>query len=414
MHLRQYWQHLGLFIGVLLLGGIISATSSEAATYYVAPTGNNANPGTQAQPFRTLGYGVTKLTPGDTLYVRAGLYQESVEYTRMTIPSGTSWSAPVTISAYPGETVTIRPAAGSGASRVFDFGDTNQYIILNGLVLDGVNAASDVIKFSSTSLTSGPHHIRIRNSELKNGFYTGIQWGGHHNEILNSNVHHNGQNDFDHGLYISGPYNLVEGCDIHHNAGWGIHLYSGGEPEHTHDNIIRNNKSHDNATAGARGAGILIGSGNNNAAYNNVVWNNADGLQVYIGDNNRFYNNTVYGSTGTSGYGRCVAVTGTNSIIRNNICYQNAVDAVVDDGASGTLTGNNLTINPKFVNAASFDFHLQAGSPAINAGLTLSVVATDYAGTPRPQGAGYDIGAYEYGNSTPAPTKPTNFHIAQQ
>jgi parallel beta-helix repeat protein len=220
-------------------------------------------------------------------------------------------------------------------------------------------------------------------------------------------VHHNGQTDFDHGLYISGFSNLIEGNDIHHNAGWGIHFYNGSDSASIHDNIIRNNISHDNATAGGRGAGILVHSGNNNAIYNNISYNNADGIQIG-GSNNKVYNNTVYKNRGRG----IVYYNSTGTDIRNNIVYANG-DTVVDDGGnSGATVKNNLVSNPLFVNPGLGDFHLQAGSPAIDGGLALSAVATDYAGTPRPQGAGYDIGAYEYGSPTlPA---PTNFRIAQQ
>jgi len=38
---------------------------------------------------------------------------------------------------------------------------------------------------------------------------------------------------------------------------------------------------------------------------------------------------------------------------------------------------------------------LLPGSPATDAGLTLALVPNDYYGTSRPQGNGYDIGAYE-------------------
>jgi hypothetical protein len=48
-----------------------------------------------------------------------------------------------------------------------------------------------------------------------------------------------------------------------------------------------------------------------------------------------------------------------------------------------------------------------AGSPAIDAGVdpaTLGVVVTtDYSGNARPQGAGYDIGAYEFVVAPPPP-----------
>jgi hypothetical protein len=62
------------------------------------------------------------------------------------------------------------------------------------------------------------------------------------------------------------------------------------------------------------------------------------------------------------------------------------------------------------VDYAGLDFHLLANSLLIDAGLTLAEVADDYDGTPRSQGAGYDIGAYEYAGtvqptSTPIPAQ---------
>lgn len=43
----------------------------------------------------------------------------------------------------------------------------------------------------------------------------------------------------------------------------------------------------------------------------------------------------------------------------------------------------------------NIDVTLPSGSPAIDAGLSRAEVTTDYIGTSRPQGSGYDIGAYE-------------------
>ena len=55
--------------------------------------------------------------------------------------------------------------------------------------------------------------------------------------------------------------------------------------------IVRNNRVHDN---GARG--ILLGSGDDHVAYNNLVWSNADGIVIGFGTprNNKIYNNTIY------------------------------------------------------------------------------------------------------------------------
>jgi len=40
--------------------------------------------------------------------------------------------------------------------------------------------------------------------------------------------------------------------------------------------------------------------------------------------------------------------------------------------------------------------HLKKGSPSIGAGTQQNAIAVDLDGIARPQGAGYDIGAYEY------------------
>jgi hypothetical protein len=56
---------------------------------------------------------------------------------------------------------------------------------------------------------------------------------------------------------------------------------------------------------------------------------------------------------------------------------------------------NLVDVDPKLVNAPAGDFQLQAGSPAINAGATVSGVITDFKGTSRPQGGAYDVGAFE-------------------
>jgi hypothetical protein len=48
-----------------------------------------------------------------------------------------------------------------------------------------------------------------------------------------------------------------------------------------------------------------------------------------------------------------------------------------------------------FVNAAAGDFHLKSTSPAIDAGIAISLVTTDFSGVKR-DGPNYEIGAYEY------------------
>lgn len=80
------------------------------------------------------------------------------------------------------------------------------------------------------------------------------------------------------------------------------------------------------------------------------------------------------------------------------------------DGSAPRLDGyvvqpsDLVGINPLFVSDFT-DLHLSGGSPAIGSGLTISSVTNDIDGVERPQGAGYDIGAYEYVSTlTPPPT----------
>ena len=63
---------------------------------------------------------------------------------------------------------------------------------------------------------------------------------------------------------------------------------------------------------------------------------------------------------------------------------------------SGT---GNIGTDPLFVDASTGDYHLQTGSPCIDAGTSQNAPSTDFEGTNRPQGVGFDIGAYEYSNS---------------
>ena len=85
----------------LLLAGMGAAMQGNS--YYVAPSGNNGGSGSMAQPWRTVGYAIPRLKPGDTLFLRGGTYFErdiSVDI------AGTS-AKPITIRNHPGETPVI-------------------------------------------------------------------------------------------------------------------------------------------------------------------------------------------------------------------------------------------------------------------------------------------------------------------
>ena len=74
------------------------------AEYHVAISGADTNPGTAAQPFRTIQHGAHIAQPGDIITVHAGIYRERIDPPR----GGTSDTQRITFQAAPGEKVEIR------------------------------------------------------------------------------------------------------------------------------------------------------------------------------------------------------------------------------------------------------------------------------------------------------------------
>jgi hypothetical protein len=208
----------------------------------------------------------------------------------------------------------------------------------------------------------------------------------------------------------------VDGCEVYNNGNtftqtgneeFGMQIFNGYTGESTNNNIVRNNRFHDNG-AGTQGGAMVIGSGNNTEVYNNLVYGNFRGITICCGTtiatNEQILNNTVSNNTNEG----VNAQDGTGHLVQNNIFYANGVNEVYN---AATTHSYNLTTDPRFVNTAGGDFRLQANSSAIDAGATLSQVTIDIISTPRPQGAAYDIGAYEFPTNNTPPSPPTNVTI---
>jgi parallel beta-helix repeat protein len=400
---------------------LLGAATAQAATYYVATTGNDSNPGSIQQPFRTIGRGISVLKPGDTTFIRAGTYPEIINTNVFNLPSGISWSSAITIAAYPGEIVTMRPDSGEA---IVNLGLDYQYIIFDGIHFDAINGY-----FTAISIT-GSHHIRFKNCEITNAYRSGvyINWGGNglpsnYNEFINCDIHHNGRHGYQpgvpdqppgygagHGIYITTQYNVLRGNRVHHNGNWGIHVYWGEYPaQQTKSNLIEQNWVYENGNnttryGGVCCGGIVVASGSTNEIKNNLVYKNPVVGIVVMGScgSCRLYNNTVYNNSLD-----IQADTGGSGEIQNNIAFPKGVSI-----AGGYTASNNLTSNPNFVDAVSNDFRLLSSSAAIDAGMTLNAVPIDFARNPRPQGSAHDIGAYEFGGGTnSAPAPPRNLSV---
>ncbi|HZK80605.1 MAG TPA: right-handed parallel beta-helix repeat-containing protein, partial [Humisphaera sp.] len=112
------------------------------SSWYVAASGGlDANPGTLAQPFATIQDAANVAMPGDTVFIEAGTYRETVK----PVNSGTA-GLPITYEPYNGASVTIDgadPITGwtksSGsiykATQAWDLGDGNNQVFANGTQL---------------------------------------------------------------------------------------------------------------------------------------------------------------------------------------------------------------------------------------------------------------------------------------
>jgi hypothetical protein len=287
----------------------VSTGQAERNFYYVAANGSDSNSGIEQRPFRTLKKGVSVLRPGDTLYVKNGTYVGSSQLRG--IPSGSSWTAPVTIAAYPGHRPVIVPE--SKDTALYFIG--NHHIIIDGFIIDGARGG-DGIKITWEGETPAAHHIRIRNTEIKNAPGNGILITGvdsHFNEFINLHVHHNGfcaeipGDCLAHGLYTNTSNNLVDGGKWHDNAAWGIHIYRTSS-----NNIVRNAFVYNHGSVG-----VGLAGGVNNRVFNNIVFNNKIGIWVVTPDGvinkNMIYNNREGG----------ILVGISRNTISNNFIYSN-------------------------------------------------------------------------------------------
>jgi len=103
---------------------------ATGTTYYVSTSGNDSNPGTMSEPWRTIQHAANTVQAGDTVYVRQGIYREVVTLKS----SGSATAGFITFSSYPGELATLdgtgQPIQG-GQWGLFSI-PSHSYIVING------------------------------------------------------------------------------------------------------------------------------------------------------------------------------------------------------------------------------------------------------------------------------------------
>ena len=381
----------------ILLGPIVA----QGATYYVSLTGSDSNPGTLSKPFRTFSKAVSPLRPGDTLYIRGGLWTTQLDLQTKNI-SGTS-SAYIKIAGYPGEKATIRYAEpiSPGYGPIKARGKRG-YLIFENLVLDGINAANK----TGWQFPKENHHFILRNLEIKNFRFNALFIEANDIQVIGCTIHDQisvsgATGERWYGIYFHhGTNGLIQGNKIYNNPGGGMQVYPGPISNlKVRGNAIYNN----NRLASSSVGGIIVQGTSSTTVYNTQIYNNlvyrngtsssgnASGILMGpYASGTKIWNNTVYGN---KTWGLQIGKA-SSTVLQNNISYGNGAGNYYNGGSSTTYT-NNVTTDPKFVSASSNNFQLQSSSPAANKGVKLSGVPNDYRNVARPKGATHDIGGYE-------------------
>lgn len=425
-------------------------TVVTGATYYVATNGSDSNAGTLSAPWRTIQKAADMVNPGDTVIVRPGTYNEIVIIKKsgtasnwITFKSETKWGAIVN-----GERKVPNASGASYTGGTFMTLDS-EYILIDGFKV--------INSYHNGIASCRSNYITIQNCYTQNSGQSGIRacyddtypvptsQRVHDIKILGNTI----DNALDGSVSKSQETIscvMVTNLDVMYNkllsnnryegiciktdcintrvayndiATQGVNIYVGGAPNNQgKDWYVYNNYVHGSGV----GLGISLEHayvGPNTYFYNNIVNVSGAGFAFYEGAecnngpvNLRFINNVF--KTGGYGIRFNPAVSrnkATSAIVRNNIfsgsgiqlnSNQPSSEIIVDHNfftGSSDLKGTDyLTGDPKFVSAT--DYHLQSTSPAINKGSSLNAPTTDYDGKARPQGAGFDIGAFEYGTGT--------------
>ncbi|MDY7022394.1 MAG: right-handed parallel beta-helix repeat-containing protein [Cyanobacteriota bacterium] len=173
---RQFLQALGILTGVSLAKVTYSSTATEKRIYYVSSSGQDSNPGTFEQPWKTIQKAAETLVAGDTVYIREGTYTITQQIVPRNSGTENQW---IIYAGYPGETVIIDadnvfvgPPIGTppfprdqGAFQI----QGKHHILIKNLTLKNSHNGGFVVRES--------HHIDFYNNTTINTFSSGILIG---------------------------------------------------------------------------------------------------------------------------------------------------------------------------------------------------------------------------------------------
>jgi parallel beta-helix repeat protein len=350
-----------------------------AATYYVDRNHSGAsdsNPGTENQPWRTIQRAANVAAAGDTVLVKGGIYNEAVFITR----SGTA-GARITFKAYPGS----RPIV-DGTGKVPDwkalfysgtYSGGTRYVTVDGFELRnstyyGIRVIlSDYWEIKNCRIhdtgkggiaTHQSSHLLIRNNDVSNTGWNGINLQGGNNNIVEynrsfNNYYHAGVNimpDHPAGDYNFMNYNIIRYNYIYNNK-TGIYIRNQRYMQ-IYENVIYDN----DRNSGWAGIFLHEGDGSsasfvsNSSIYNNTIVGHPVGIENTSHRYLTIKNNIFYYQSRAP-----LRLHETNQIVDYNLCYG------LDDSQKGP---NGIYADPQFVDPAAKDFRVRSTSPVLGAG----------------------------------------------
>jgi len=384
---KNGWRTIFWIAAAVLLLAMMSSPAF-AARYYVKTDGNDAAEGTSwTVALLTLTKAADRSASGDEVCVAQGTYKEAKE---VTIISNVSF-----YGGFAGNETDLYQRNISAHPTVID-GEDSRRCVINSGVLDGFHVTGGKSDIGGGIYNDGTvtnctvyQNIAIGSFSYGGGIYndgtvtncalyqnTAFSVGGgiyNYGGVTNCTVYQNSAVNGG-GIY---NYDTVESCTVYQNNayyGGGIYNYGGV----TNCTVYQNSAT---GTYSYGGGGIYNDHGIviNCTVYQNSAKSNGGGIY------NHFYN-TV---TNCISWGnQADDIYGSSELVRFS-CFR--------EGTSGE---GNIASDPMFINTlgdiSTWDFRLKPGSPCIDAGTSQYVPETDILGAPRPQGAGFDMGAYEW------------------
>lgn len=234
----------------LLILFVLLCNSVFSKIIYVAPTGNDSNPGTIEQPLESIQKGQELANPGDTVYIRGGRYSIRQDQISKIVSglfacvtyldkSGTAGNT-IKYWAYPGEKPVfdfsaVRPAN----QRVVGIYVACSYIHIKGLEMTGVQVTITTHTESYCIYSKGSNNI-FEQISMHDNVGTGLRhYSGGNNLFLNCDSYRNwdnvsenqlGSNTDGFGCHpnSTGAGNIFRGCRAWFNSDDGFDIIRAG------------------------------------------------------------------------------------------------------------------------------------------------------------------------------------------